>query len=137
MLGSMKKSMKMSSSTYIPGTCNIGKNEIRQRKLVGLVGLFFSVSSLIGLMAIGAARETRLGIFLPLMVASTGYVQSRSKFCMAYGLAGTFNFGKLGDIAQVSDPLSRRADRASALKILLKSFMLASIATMVIFVLPF
>jgi len=137
MLGSMKKSMKMSSSTYIPGTCNIGKNEIRQRKLVGLVGLFFSISSLIGLMAVGAAREARLGIFLPLMVASIGYFQVRGKFCLAYGLAGTFNLGKLGDISRVSDPINRSADRATALKILFKSFMLASIATIVVFVLPF
>ena len=137
MLGLMKKSMKTSSTTYIPGTCNIGKNEIRQRKLVGLVGLFFSISSLIGLMAVGAAPETRLGIFLPLMVASIGYFQVRSKFCLAYGFAGTFNLGKLGDISRVSDPINRRADRAAALKIILKSFMLASIATMVVFVLPF
>lgn len=137
MLGSMKKSLKMSNSIYIPGTCNIGKNEIRQRKLVGLGGLFFSISSLIGLIAVDATREARLGIFLPLMVATTGYVQSRSKFCMAYGLAGTFNLGKLGDISRVSDPINRSADRAAALKILLKSFMLASIATMVVFVLPF
>lgn len=127
----------MSSSTYVPGTCNVGANEIRQRKLVGLVGLFFSISSLIGLIAVDASRGARLGIFLPLIVATTGYVQSRSKFCLAYGLAGTFNFGKLGDISQVSDPLNRRADRATAFKILLKSFMLASIATMVVFVLPF
>ena len=137
MLGSMKKSMRMSNSTYIPGTCNLGASEIRQRKIVGLIGLFFSLSSLVGLMAINAAREARLGIFLPLMVASIGYVQVRSKFCLAYGFAGTFNFGKLGDIARVSDPMNRRADRATALKILLKSFLLASIATLVVFVLPF
>jgi len=127
----------MSSATYIPGTCNLGKSEIRQRKIVGLVGLFFSVSSLVGLMSINAAREARLGIFLPLLVASVGFVQVRSKFCLAYGFAGTFNFGKLGDIARVSDPMNRRADRATALKILLKSFLLASIATLVVFVLPF
>jgi hypothetical protein len=137
MLGSMKKSMKMSSSTYIPGTCNVGRSEIRQRKLVGLAGLFFSITSLIGLIAVGAAREARLGIFLPFMVAATGYVQVRSKFCMAYGFAGTFNFGKLGDIARVSDPLNRKADRAAAFKIVGKSFLLASIATLVVFALPF
>jgi len=127
----------MSSSTYIPGTCNLGANEIRQRKLVGLVGLFFSISSLIGLMSIGAARESRLGIFLPLMVASVGFVQVRRKFCLAYGFAGTFNFGKLGDISRVSDPINRSADRVASLKVLLVSFLLASIATMVVFVLPF
>lgn len=137
MLGSMKKSMRMSSSTYIPGTCNLGANEIRQRKFVGLVGLFFSLSSLVGLMSIHAAREARLGIFLPLMVTSVGFVQVRSKFCLAYGFAGTYNFGKLGDISRVSDPINRSADRRIALKILLKSFLLASIATLVVFVLPF
>ena len=127
----------MSSSTYISGTCNLGANEIRQRKLVGFVGLFFSLSSLIGLISTGAGRESRLGIFLPLMVASVGFVQVRSKFCLAYGLAGTFNFGKLGDISRVSDPVNRSADRVAALKILLKSFLLASIATLVVFILPF
>ena len=137
MPGTTRKSSKMSNAVYIPGVCNLGKREIRQRKLVGLVGLFFSVSSLIGLVAIGATREARLGIFLPLMVASVGYVQVRNKFCLAYGLAGTFNLGKLGDISRVSDPVNRRADRATALKTLLKSFLLASIATLVVFVLPF
>ena len=137
MPGSMKKSLKMSSTTYIPGTCNLGANEIRQRKLVGLIGLFFSLSSLVGLMAVNAPREARLGIFLPLMVASIGFVQVRSKFCLAYGLAGTFNFGKLGDISRVSDPINRSADRVAALKVLVKSFLLASIATLVVFVLPF
>lgn len=137
MLGSMKKSLKMSSTTYIPGTCNIGRSEIRQRKLVGFFGLFFSLSSLVGLMAVNAPREARLGIFLPLMVASIGYFQVRSKFCLAYGLAGTFNLGKLGDISRVSDPLNIRADRLASLRLFMKSFLLAALATMVVFVLPF
>jgi hypothetical protein len=125
----------MSSAVYIPGQCNLGKNEIRQRQMVGLVG-FFSISSFVGLIAVDAPRGARLGIFLPLMVASVGYVQSRSKFCLAYGFAGTFNLGKLGDISRVSDPIDRVADRKTALKILMKSFLLASIATLVVFVLP-
>ena len=129
-------SMKMYNAVYIAGQCNLGKMEIRQRQMVGLVGLFFSLSSLIGLIAVDAPRGARLGIFLPLMVASVGYVQSRSKFCLAYGFAGTFNLGKLGDISRVSDPIDRVADRRTALKILAKSFLLAAIATAVVFVLP-
>lgn len=137
MRGLMKMSMKMSDATYIPGTCNLGKSEVRKRQLVGLVGLFFSLISLAGLISLGAEPRARLAIFLPLMVASVGYVQSRSKFCLAYGFAGTFNLGKLGDISRVSDPLDRAADRATALKILGKSLLLAAIATVVVFVLPF
>jgi hypothetical protein len=37
----------------------------------------------------------------------------------------------------VSDPQDKAADRATALKILGKSFLLASIATLVVLVLPF
>ena len=105
--------------------------------MVGLVGLFFSLISLASLISLGAEPRARLAIFLPLMVASIGYVQSRNKFCLAYGFAGTFNLGKLGDISRVSDPRDRAADRATALKILGKSLLLASIATAVVFVLPF
>ena len=71
------------------------------------------------------------------MVAAIGYVQSRSKFCLAYGFAGTFNFGKMGELSRVSDASDKAADRRTALKILGKSFLLASIATMVVVALPY
>lgn len=133
----MKMNSKMPDIEYIPGTCNIGKGEIRRRQLVGLVGLFFSATGLIGFIAVGAPPGVRLGIFFPLMVASVGFVQSRSKFCLAYGLAGTFNIGKLGDIKRVASKEDRAADRKTALVILGKSFSLAAIATCVVLVLPF
>jgi len=129
--------LKMPDYAYIPGTCNIGKGEIRRRQLVAIVGLFFSISTLLTLNTVDAPTAIRLGIFFPLMVASVGFVQSRSKFCLAYGLAGTFNVGKMGDIKRVASVEDRAADRATALKILGKSFLLASIATAVVLVLPF
>ncbi len=132
----MKMNSKMSDSTYIAGTCNIGEKEIRRRQFVAAVGMFFSVLSLITLIAANAPRGARFGIFIPFMVTAVGYVQSRSKFCLAYGFAGTFNFGKLGDLSRVSDPASKAADRATALRILGKSFMLAFIATAVVLALP-
>jgi hypothetical protein len=71
------------------------------------------------------------------MMASVGYIQSRSKFCLAYGFAGTFNVGKMGDISRVASPEDRAADRKTALTILGKSFLLAALATGVVLVLPF
>jgi hypothetical protein len=122
---------------YIPGSCNIGKGEIRRRQMVAVVGLFFSISTLLTFNTVDAPTAIRLGIFFPLMVASVGLVQSRSKFCLAYGFAGTFNVGKMGDIKRVASKEDRQADRVTALKILGKSFLLASIATAVVLVLPF
>ena len=137
MHGLTKTSLKMPETDYLPGVCNIGGGEVRRRQFVALVGLFFSITSLIALIVMNAPREARIGIFFPLLVASVGYVQSRSKFCLAFGFAGTFNFGKLGDISRVSDADNRATDRKTALTILLKSFLLAAIATLVVLAVPF
>ena len=121
---------------YIAGTCNIGKNDIRQRQVVALIGLFLSVSSLIGFISTGASQSVRLGIFLPLAVFSIGWVQSRKKFCLAFGFMGTFNFGRLGKVSRVSDKASLAADRRNAVSILLQSLGLAAILTLIVYLLP-
>ena len=124
------------SSEYIPGTCNIGKGEIRQRQMVALLGVFLTVSSATALLATDQARTSRLSIFVPALVFSIGFVQSRSKFCLAYGLAGTFNFERLGKITKVQSAEDRKADRKTAIAILLKSGALAALITAIFFVLP-
>jgi hypothetical protein len=124
------------SSEYIPGTCNIGKGEIRQRQVVALFGIFLTISSATALLATDQSRTSRLSIFIPALVFSIGFVQSRSKFCLAYGLAGTFNFERLGKITKVQSAEDRKADRKTAIAILLKSAALAALITAVFFVLP-
>jgi hypothetical protein len=127
----------MPETEYVAGSCNIGNGEIRRRQLVALVGLFFTISMLVTLSAVDAARGMRFAIFFPILITSIGFVQSRSKFCLAYGFAGTFNVGKLGDIKRVTSKEDRQADRETALKILGKSFLLAILATAVVLALPF
>ena len=127
----------MSTAEYVPGSCNIGKGEIRRRQIVALIGLALSISSLITLVSTNAPRGARLGIFVPLAVASIGWVQSRRKFCLAYGFMGTFNFGKLGQLSRVADYASRAADRKTALSILIQAGAYALVATAIIYILPF
>jgi len=124
------------SNQYIPGTCNLGKDEIRSRQIVALFGLFLTISSVIGILAADQGRSVRFSIFIPAMIFSVGFVQSRSKFCLAYGLAGTFNFERLGKISRVASVEDRRADRKTAITILLKASALAALITVVFFVLP-
>ena len=126
----------MSTTDYIPGTCNIGRGEIRRRQIVALVGLALSVSSLITLISTNAPRGARLGLFVPLAIASIGWVQSRKKFCLAYGFMGTFNFGKLGQLSRVSDGANRAADRKTALLILIQAAAYAAIANAIIYLSP-
>ena len=124
------------SDQYIAGSCNIGKSEVRQRQVVALIGLFLSVSALAGFVSTSASPSVRLGIFLPLLVFSVGFIQSRKKFCLAYGFMGTFNFGKLGQLSKVADKSSLAADRKTAFSILGQSLSLAAILTLIVYLLP-
>lgn len=124
------------SSEYIAGSCNIGKGEIRRRQTVALIGLFlifFSASTILGT---DQSRSVRLSIFLPAMIFAVGFIQARKKFCLAYGLAGTFNFGKLGSISKVQSEEDKKADRKTAINIFVQSALLAAAITVLFFALP-
>ncbi len=113
------------SSEYIPGTCNIGKSEIRQRQFVALVGAFLTVFIGIGLLSNEDPNPPRFFIFFPALIFSIGFVQTRKKFCLAYGFAGTFNFGRLGKASRVASAEDKKADRKMAISILRQSVLLA------------
>ncbi|MBM3743408.1 MAG: hypothetical protein FJW46_03795 [Actinobacteria bacterium] len=121
---------------YVPGTCNLGKAEIRRRQFVALLGLFFTICGFAGLIAAGANQNARFSLFVPLLVFSIGFIQSRKRFCLAYGLMGTFNLGKLGDLTRVQSPEDRKADRKTALGVLLQSAALAAVLTLVLVAIP-
>lgn len=126
----------MSQDGYIAGTCNLGAGEINRRRVVALIGLLLSLSTLVTFISTGASRGVRLGIFLPLLMMSVGWVQSRKRFCLAYGFAGTFNFGKLGQLSRVADPADRAADRRTALIIFAQSALYAAALTLLVIALP-
>ncbi len=124
------------SSAYVPGTCNIGQGEVKRRQAVAIFGLILMVISAAGIFATDQDSGARLSIFIPALIFSIGFVQSRKKFCLAYGLAGTFNFGKLGQVSKVQSPEDKKADRKTAVFILFQSIALAGLITAIFFVLP-
>lgn len=124
------------SAEYIPGSCNIGNGEVRRRQAVAIFGLFLTSFSAVTILATDQSRNSRLSIFVPALIFAIGFVQSRKKFCLAYGLSGTFNFGKLGQISKVQSTEDRKADRKTAVLILFQSVALAALITAVFFALP-
>ncbi len=126
----------MSQEGYIPGTCNLGAGEISRRRMVAAIGFVLSLSAFTAFVTTSASRETRFAIFIPLFVMTIGWVQSRKKFCLAYGLTGTFNFGKMGQISRVADPADRAADRKTALVIFGQSALYAAALTLLVVLLP-
>ena len=126
----------MSQADYIPGSCNIGEGEINRRRVVAAIGFVLSLSALTTFITTDVSQSARVGIFIPLLVMSIGWVQSRKKFCLAYGFTGTFNFGKLGQISRVADPIARAADRRTALIIFAQSTLYAAVLTALVVALP-
>jgi hypothetical protein len=124
------------SPEYIAGVCNIGPAEIRKRQSVAILGLVLMALGIASLHRTHAAHLARLSIFVPAMVFSVGFIQSRKKFCLAFGLMGTFNFGKSREIARVASPEDRAHDRKTALVILAQAAALATLITIIVVLLP-
>jgi hypothetical protein len=124
------------SYAYVPGTCNLGKAEIKRRQFVALIGLLLTITTGAGLLSSGAPSTSRWGLFVPAMVFSIGFIQSRKKFCLAYGFMGTFNLGKLGDLSRVQTAADRKADQRTALIILFQAALFSFLITILFVVLP-
>lgn len=124
------------SDEYIAGVCNIGRAEIRQRLIVSYIGLGLALVAAVALVATDAPQAARWGVLIPFLIWSVGLVQARNRFCVAYGILGTFNFGKLGQASKVQDPAFRKADQRTVLKIAGLSLVYALAATLGFVLLP-
>ena len=120
-----------SDGDYITGVCNIGPAEIRRRRIVMWLGVLLSLVTLASFGQSSASRLDRLSIALPAFVFSIGFVQSRKKFCLAFGFMGAFNFGKVGAITKVLSPEQRAADRKTALTLLAQALAITAIIVIV------
>jgi hypothetical protein len=123
---------------YVPGACNIGPEEIARRQRVAVVGLIATIALAVALVAsgAGAGSPARLLIALPLTGAAIGWIQARRRFCMAYGLAGTFNLGAIGNMERVSNAAALAADRRTALIIVAQGIAVGVIGAAAYFAAP-
>ena len=122
-------------SEYISGACNIGPAEIKRRKQGAYLGgaLYLIVS--ISLIASDASKSARLWVFLPAALFAVGYIQSKRKFCVAYGFLGIFNFEKLGKTTKIKVNQELKADRKYAIKLLTQSILISVALTLMVVVL--
>ena len=124
--------------TYAPGACNIGPDEIARRRQAAAAGFVVSLSLATVLLLVGTAigDPVRLLVGLPLTGAAIGWIQARRRFCMAYGLAGTFNLGKIGEMSRVTDQAALAADRRTALVIAAQGLAIGVAGALLFFLLP-
>lgn len=123
---------------YIPGVCNIGPAEIRQRRAVGIAGLVASAALLAYFYIVAVPDVLRLLIIIPAFAGAMGFLQAQLHFCAKYGMSGLFNVSN--DVQQtdsVDQAEFRRKDRQKALTILTFSLIVAWAIALLAYFLPF
>lgn len=119
-------------SEYISGTCNIGPSEIKRRQQGAILGGVLYLVVAISFITTNAPTATRMISFIPALLFAVGLIQSRRKFCVAYGFLGVFNFDRLGDTKKITINQDLAADRKYAVRLLLQSVLTAIALTGVV-----
>lgn len=123
---------------YIPGVCNIGPAEIRMRRMSGIVGLVATVAIFVIFYIVHIDALLRLFIFIPAVLAASGFLQAQLHFCARFGMSGLFNFSD--DIRKqesVDQAEYRRKDQQKALTIIAGSAAIGLGVALVAYALPF
>ncbi len=103
---------------YIPGVCNIGPEEIKNRRQLGITWSLVSVALLALLFFFNAPAWLRLLVFLPALIAASGLYQAAFKFCAGYGNSGLYNVAKsVGKYDSVEKAEFRAKDKKKAQQI--------------------
>jgi hypothetical protein len=113
-------------TTYIPGVCNIGPQEIQMRQRAGWLGVIATI--LIGalLFWLQSPGWTRLVLFFPAFIAASGFIQAQMHFCVAFASRGLFNMDKaVGVTESVEKAEFRKADQKKAVLIWTYSLLIA------------
>ncbi len=116
----------------MPGTCNIGREEIAKRYRYAIAALVVFVLYAVLIYIYSAERNWRLPIFIPAFLTVYCYLQGRLQFCAGLGLRGLSKIGK--DVTIHSEHISR--DRKRAVKILMYSFAAAAFVTAIVYYFP-
>lgn len=118
---------------YIPGTCNIGRNEIRLRLILAWICLTITLALSFALFS-QPQRLLRLVVVFPAFGTALLFLQSTFRFCVHYGILGVFNVNsKLGQTDTIEQAQFRLQDRAMAFKLLAGSGIVALIYALILF----
>jgi hypothetical protein len=125
------------NNQYIPGVCNIGKEEIKRRKVSAFVTLTVTIILILILLLMPVNRYWRLVLFLPITSLAVGLQQWYFHFCVLFGIKGVFNFGNLGKTDSVEQANFRKKDRAKAQRMIIIGIAFGIFATLIFYYFPF
>ena len=125
------------SSTYVPGVCNIGPAERRQRATMGWIGLAVTFVALAIFVIFDVPTPVRVLVAIPAALAANGFLQSALHFCVGFAMRGLYNLGdKLGTEENVLDTEMRKADQKKGIQITVYSLLIAAAIVVIAVLLP-
>lgn len=111
------------------GLCNIGEREIKLRKKL------LTISTAAGLLAAYLfifhhdSVWLLIFFFLTLFASILIFMEVRLRFCVLFGIFNLQNFGRLGELKEVSCREACRKAREKAIRMILNSLFMAAIIT--------
>lgn len=123
------------TSNYVPGVCNINTAEIKRRRAGGHIGLAAFVALFIGLVVLDANNYFRLVLLAPALLAATGYLQAKNKFCVGYAGAGMQHADEDDAAVKVAAAAAAK-DARRAKQINRQAFIVAILVTAIAVILP-
>lgn len=112
---------------YQAGACNIGGQERSQRRLAGYGSLTVGAVYLAAVVALSLPPIYSVGVGAFVFGGAIGLLQSRERFCVAYGMTGRYGFDD--GSGAVADSAARSRDRKHAAVIAGKAGAIALVGT--------
>ena len=125
--------MNQKNYEYIPGQCNLGRKEILKRKIQTLAGILISLIFAYYIHVNNLNSYLKLLLVIPVSYAVLCYFQAKEKFCVMFGAYGVYNLTDERNPVAVEDDEYKIADRKKAIRVLIKSILIALILTLIYF----
>ena len=135
----MAKTNRMNSKEeekYIPGTCNIGNEQLAKRKRFALKSVLATILCVAFLQAFHLDKIWRLAMFFPFALTTIGIQQVYFKFCYVFGIKGYYGFGELKKTRTVQEDEFKKSDKAKAMRMIVTSVLIGLFLTILYYYLP-
>jgi hypothetical protein len=121
-------------SSYIPGVCNIGPDEIRSKYALAWISLAILVIFLIVAYFVPMPSAWKIVIFFPAFLSTLSFMQANNRFCVNLGLRGLMNMDqKAGKNEKKVEGMEFFVqDRATAKLLLIASLGISVVVTAIV-----
>ena len=126
----------METENYIPGTCNIGAEQLTKRKRFAFKSVLGTILCLFFLQAFHLDKIWRLLMVVPFAVTSVALQQVAYKFCYVFGLKGLYGFGEIDKANKIKEDEFRKKDRRKSQLMLISSLLIGIILSVAYYFLP-